>query len=191
MTTVQLVGVRGQTAVVQKDTEPPVELTWGLLHEAQHQEDVLGYVYRWLMNEFCRCEYEQRNGRPWQSPRRTVEEIAAAMKAQDEREKAETRALLLKRARQQEAEARASLELAELRRVEAERRETPTNSPWEPIPSWQVPDGIRFDTLARDQGQIVEYSYGIFGATEAGSCDPYMRIIDHSDGSYMFYKRRG
>lgn len=85
MATVQLVDVREGIAAVQRDDLPPVELTWALLHEAQQQHGPAGYVYRWLMQEYCRCEYQARQGQPWTSPRREVAEIVASLQAEDSR----------------------------------------------------------------------------------------------------------
>jgi hypothetical protein len=190
MATVQLVAVRSGVATVQKDNEAPVEMTWGLLHDAQQQDGATGYVYRWLMHEFCRCEYDQRQGKPWQSPRREVEEIVADLRAQDARAAAEAEAARMERQERQAAEDRRRRRDEEVRRVEAERRQTADDDPWWPIPWWEVPVGVRFDTPGRNQGQIVEVSFGTFGRAEAGSIDPYMNVTDHSDGSSRTYKRR-
>lgn len=92
--------------------------------------------------------------------------------------------------RRQEAEDRRRQRDAEVQRVEAERRETEADDPWWPIPSWEVPEGVRFDTPRRNQGQIVEVSFGTFDRAEADSIDPYMAVTDHSDGSHRTYKRR-
>jgi len=92
--------------------------------------------------------------------------------------------------RQREAEDRRRQQDAEVRRVEAERREMDAEDPWWPIPSWEVPAGVRFDVPRRNQGQIVEVSFGTFGRAEADSIDPYMRVTDHSDGQRRTYKRR-
>ena len=190
MAQVQLIAVRSGVATVQKDNEAPVEMTWSLLHEAQQQVGAAGYVYRWLMHEFCRCEYEQRQGKLWQSPRREVEELVADLRAQDARAAAEAEAARREEQRRQDAEDRRRQRDAEVRRVEAERRETRADDPWWPIPSWEVPEGVRFDTPGRNQGQIVEVGFGTFGRAEAGSIDPYMNVTDHSDGSSRTYKRR-
>ena len=56
----------------------------------------------------------------------------------------------------------------------------------------QIPAGVRFDTPRRNQGQIVEVSYGTFGRYEAGAGDPYKRCIDHSEGGLAtasYYRR--
>jgi len=92
--------------------------------------------------------------------------------------------------RQQDAEVRRRQQDAEVRRVEAERREMEADDPWWPIPSWEVPEAVRFDTPRRNQGQIVQVSFGTFGAAEADTVDPYMRVTDHSDGQRRTYKRR-
>lgn len=190
MAQVQLIAVRSGVATVQKDNEAPVEMTWSLLYAAQQQDGAAGYVYRWLMHEFCRCEYSQRQGRAWQSPRREVDEIVATLRAQDAREAAEAEAARRERRERQDAEDRRRAREQEVRRVEAERRETKADDPWWPIPSWEVPVGVRFDTPGRNQGQIVEVSFGTFGRSEAGSTDPYMNVTDRSDGSSRTYKRR-
>lgn len=190
MATVQLVEVTDRAARVRKDDEPPVEMTWGMLHEAQQQDGPAGYVYRWLMHEYCRCEYEQRQGRPWQSPRRDVAEIVAGLQARDAREAAEADGARRERLARQDAERRRRERQEETWRVNAERARTDADDPWWPVPEWEVPPGVRFDTPGRNQGQIVEVMYGTFGRGEAGSCDPYMLIVDHSDRSRRCYKRR-
>lgn len=43
-----------------------------------------------------------------------------------------------------------------------------------------VPTGVRFDTPARNQGQIVERAYGGFRKGEHDDDDPYMRVVDRS-----------
>jgi hypothetical protein len=191
MATVQLIGIRpNKVATVQRDGEPPVEMTWSQLHEAQQQDGVAGYVYRWLMFEFCRCEFEQRQGRAWQSPRREVAKIVVSLRNHDAREAAEAEASHNEKMQRQDARDRQRAREQEIERVEAARHSMSADSPWWPIPSWEVPKGIRFDTLRRDQGQIVEYSYGTFGRAEARRDDPYMAVVDHHDGSSMVYKRR-
>jgi len=77
--------------------------------------------------------------------------------------------------RQDAADRRAARE-REIRQVAAERKETAAGDPWWPIPAWEVPEGIRFSTLGRDQGQIVEVSYGTFSRAEAGPDDRYQRV---------------
>lgn len=47
---------------------------------------------------------------------------------------------------------------------------------------------VRFDVPRRNQGQIVEVAYGALGAGEAGRGDPWMRVIDRSDGSTTFWR---
>lgn len=190
MATVQLIAVRSGVATVQKDTEAPVEMTWSLLHEAQQQDGVAGYIYRRLMHEYCRCEYEQRQGRAWQSPKREVDEIVASLRVQDAREAEQVEAARRERQERQDAEDRRRKRDREVQWVEAERRQTAADDPWWPIPSWEVPIGVRFDTPGRNQGQIVEISFGTFGRSEAGSIDPYMNVTDHSDGTSRTYKRR-
>ena len=190
MATVQLVGVRDGIATIQKDSEPAVEVTWTVLHLAQQQEDNLGRVYRWLMREFCRCEHLQRQGIGWQSPRRDVAAIAQEMRQEEEQaQRAANRAALARLERESREQAERERR-EEILRVAAERQQTDADDPWYPIPAWEVPGNVRFDTLRHDQGQIVERSYGTFGRAEAGSCDPYMRLIDHSDSSIAFYRRR-
>lgn len=83
----------------------------------------------------------------------------------------------------------------EVRDVELERRETDPEDLWERICSWEVPNGIRWDTPKRNQGQIVEVSYGTFGRAEAGSLDGWMRVVDQSLPSghvqrVRYYRRR-
>lgn len=46
-----------------------------------------------------------------------------------------------------------------------------------------IPAGVQFTTPRRNQGQIVEVSYGGFGRSEFGFGDPYRHRIDRSDGS--------
>ena len=93
--------------------------------------------------------------------------------------------------RQDAADRRAARE-REIRQGAAERKETAADDPWWPIPAWEVPEGIRFNTLGRDQGQIVEVSYGTFSRAEAGPDDRYQRVTDFSDAPIRahFYKRR-
>jgi len=190
MATVQLIAVRDDMAIVQKDNDAPIEMTWSVLHEAQQQTGAAGYVYRFVMQEFCRCEYAQRQGMAWQSPRREVDEIVACLRAADAREVAEIEAARRERQRREEARERENAREREIRRVEAERRETTADDPWWPIPPWEVPVGIRFDTPRLNQGQIVEVSFGTFGRSEAGSCDPYKNVFDWSDRSSRNYQRR-
>ncbi len=54
-----------------------------------------------------------------------------------------------------------------------------------------VPESVRFDTNRRDQGQIVEISWGDYpqGRSENGPGDAYKRRIDHSTGKTTFYRR--
>jgi hypothetical protein len=185
---IQLTAVRAGVAVVRRDDGPPVEMSWSLLHEAQQQAGPAGYVYRWLMREFVRYEYEQRQGRPWQSPAREVGEIVRDLRARDAREAAAVEAARAEREGRQDAEGRRLERERERERVEAERRTA--DGPWLPIPSWEVPEGVRFDTPRRNQGQIVEVAYGTLGRAEAGSCDPYMEVIDRSSGERRTYRRK-
>jgi hypothetical protein len=70
---------------------------------------------------------------------------------------------------------------------------------YDPIGASMLPAGgkIIWVTPRRCQGQIVEVSYsrgipagkGINYEADAG--DPYMRVIDHSDGHVAYYVRRG
>lgn len=190
MSNVQLVGVRPGVAIVQKDNETAVEITWKLLYEAQQQDGLAGYVYRWIMREYCRCEYEQRRDRPWRSPRREAEEIATELRNQDAREASQAEALQEEKEQKKRIEEYLRQRDEEERRVKIERQQVEVDDPWWPIPWWEVPEGIRFDTPGRNQGQIVEVSYGTFGRYEAGSTDPYMMVTDYSDGSSRTYKRR-
>lgn len=50
------------------------------------------------------------------------------------------------------------------------------------IPYSQVPEGVRFDVLGRDQGQTIEVAWGGTGRAEHGPGDPYKRVWDKSDG---------
>jgi len=190
MTIVQLIDVRPQVATVRRD-EQTIEIAWSLLHAAQQQDDQAGYVYRWLMSEFCRCESERRQGRPWTSPAREVDEIVAALIARDTRLVAA--AALIARDTRRAAEAAAVRAAEQHRQVAAERKEMAADDPWWPIPAGEVPEGIRFDTLRQDQGQIVEVSHGTFSRAEAGPDDPYLRVTDFSDAApsrARYYKRR-
>lgn len=189
MTTVQLVGVRSGVAIVQRDDDVPVEMTWGCLHEAQYQEGVIGYVYRWLLMEFCRCEYEQRQGRSWQSPRLEIGEIERRLREKDAHEAIEAETARQKRLAKLEEQERQRERERELSYVRQQRQMTGPDSHWWPIPYWEVPQEVRFDTPRRNQGQIVEVSFGTFGRAEADDGDPYMKITDHSDGSVSCYKR--
>jgi hypothetical protein len=187
---IQLIAVRSGMATVQRDDMAPVEMTWGLLHEAQQQVGPAGYVYRWLMHEYCRCEYEQRSGRPWISPAREIEDIVQSLQAADAQQVAEMAARRREANRQADLEQQRRAIEDERRRVEAERARTATDDPWWPITAAELPLRLRFDTPRRNQGQIVEVSYGTFGRAEADSCDPYMLVTDHSDGTTSFYRRR-
>lgn len=178
-------------ATVQKNDDVPVEMSWSLLHEAQQQDGPAGYVYRWLMREYCRCEFEQRQGRAWTSHRREVDDIVRELQVADAAEAAAEAVEQTERRRKEEEEARERSRRQEMDRVEAERRTVAVDDPWWPIPSWEIPAGIRFDTPQRNQGQIVEVSYGTFGRAEAGTIDPYMSVHDRSDGSYRVYRRKG
>lgn len=190
MATVQLIGVADGVATVQRDELPAVEMTWSLLHEAQRQDGTAGAVYRWLMAEYCRCEYEQRQGRPWTSPRRDVEEIARTLRAADASADAERLARRQQEQAHEERERRKEAARQDRYRVEDERMRTPADSPWWPILRSEIPAGVRFDTPRRNQGQIVEVSYGDFGASEADDDAPYMRVYDHSDRTCDLYRRR-
>ena len=192
MTIVQLIGVRPQVATVRRD-DRTIEIAWSLLHAAQQQDGPAGYVYRWLMGEFCRCESERRQGRPWTSPAREVDEIVAALGARDTRRAAEAAAARAAEQQRQDAADRRAAREREIRQVAAERKEMAADDPWWPIPAGEVPEGIRFDTLGRDQGQIVEVSHGTFSRAEAGHDDPYLRVTDFSDAApsrARYYKRR-
>jgi hypothetical protein len=56
-------------------------------------------------------------------------------------------------------------------------------------PAAAVPDRIRFDVPRRNQGQIVEVAYGTSGRGEADRGDPFMRVVDLSDGLPPDYYR--
>lgn len=51
---------------------------------------------------------------------------------------------------------------------------------YDPIPAEQVPSGLTWDMDGRDRGQIVEVSYGAFGAS-AGAGDLYQMTLDRSE----------
>jgi hypothetical protein len=187
---IQLVDVRQGVAVVRQDEQPAVEMSWGLLHEAQDQDGPAGLVYRWLMVEFVRCEYEQRQGRAWRSPAREVGEIVRDLRARDAREAAAVETARREREGRQAAEAARRERGREAARVEAERCRTAANDPWWPIPSWEVPERVRFDVPRRNQGQIVEVSYGTFGRAEADGNGPYMSVTDHGNGERRTYRRK-
>lgn len=63
---------------------------------------------------------------------------------------------------------------------------------WIKVPTDPAPKGWGYYTLGRDQGQIVEVSYGRYlldGSEPYGDeRDGYMRVIDHSDQSVTYYK---
>jgi len=63
------------------------------------------------------------------------------------------------------------------------------------IPESAIPAGVRFDTPRRNQGQIVEYSFGGFSRAEHDDGAPYMRVTDASlradDPSRVCYYRLG
>jgi hypothetical protein len=91
---------------------------------------------------------------------------------------------------EKEAEAEAIRRRRELSRIAAERRSLAANDPWYPIPHWEVPGLVRFDTPGRNQGQVIEVSYGTFGEYEACENDPYMNVLDHNTGESRTYQRR-
>lgn len=53
---------------------------------------------------------------------------------------------------------------------------------WRPVERQAIPGDIHWDTPRRNQGQIIEVSYGTFGRGEADEGDLYRRTIDHSLG---------
>lgn len=191
MATIQMVSIETAGAgVFQLDQEQPICMTWGQLHESQQQDGAAGYVYRWLMGEYCRCEFRQRNGEEWTSPRREIDDIVSDMLGRD----AQSEAARIES--EHEAQRAAMIEAerrehdAELARVANERNAIEPNDPWWPIPHWEVPTRVRFDTPGHLQGQIVEVSYGTFGRDEACTLDPYKNVLDHSDRSSRTYRRR-
>lgn len=183
---VQLVGISPEGAIVQRDDQPPVTMSWSLLHEAQQQIGIVGGVYQWLMREYCRASYAQKNGLPWSSPRRSVADIAAELQLLVARDKQKEK----EEAERSVREAKEEAIQAETQRVSAERKDTASTDPWWPIPGWEIPDGVRFDTPGRNQGQIVEVAYGDFGRGEASDDSPYMRILDRSGPDRRYYRRR-
>ena len=192
--TIQLIGIRldgfRAFAIVQRDDLPPAELTWSLLHEAQQQEAPAGCVYSWLMREYTRAEYRQRNGKPWTSPRRTIREIVT-----EEIGKANSDAVARTAAvvRQAEIMAKGDREFArklEAARVAYERTGLSPSEPWYPVHSWEIPDRLRFDTLPADAGQTVEVSYGTFSRAQAGASDEWKRIEDRSEFPNSQYRVR-
>lgn len=197
MATVQLIAVRPGFAVVQLDNNQPEELTSDVLRQAQNQQDDVRYVYRWLTREYIRCEFEQRNNRAWTSPRRDIYEVVAEMYAKE----AEECRLAEEHLKGLEEEKRVRKEKerreAEIASVKKRIKEMPEGSKWVPIPFWEVPDWVRFDTLGQDQGQIVEVSYGTHKNVRTEACPsdaPYKRIVDGSEapGSadrVWFFKR--
>lgn len=55
-----------------------------------------------------------------------------------------------------------------------------------------IPAGVRFDTSARNAGQMVEISYGTRSAGEAGDGDPWQRTTYHAEGGRReYYRLRG
>lgn len=52
-----------------------------------------------------------------------------------------------------------------------------------------IPEGITFHVLRRDQGQIIEVAWGDYGRAEHGPGDPYKRITDRSNRSVRYYRR--
>jgi len=186
---VQMIAIVPDGAIVQID-DRQTTITWSQLHSAQQQTGDLGVVYRHLMREYCRCEYEQRRGQAWKSPRLSVREIVRASRDADVVAAEQQRAHRELCERRDASESRECERRTELARVEAERRQTEADDPWWPIPRWEVHDGIRWDVLRRDAGQIVERAYGTFGRAEAGTRAPYMCVTDRSDGSVRIYRRR-
>ena len=201
--TIQLIGIRldglRAFAVVQRDDLPPIEMDWSLLHEAQQQEAPAGCVYAFLMREYTRAEYRQRNGKTWTSPRRTIREIAEEVigKAKAKYE-AETISRTAAAVRQVEIAAQSAKESArnlEQKRVAEARKYLDPLDPWYPIHSWDIPDRLRFDVLRHDSGQIVEVAYGTFSRGEAGPSDGWMRAEDRSEypnspRRVRYYRRR-
>lgn len=189
-TSIQLVAVRQRVATIRVGASDPVEIASDVLRAAAQQDGPLGLVYGWLFREYAHCEWVERQGDAWSSPARTVEEIVASEEARLAREAEEQRQEGARRERERIAEEKRRERLEEELRVDAERAETAPDSPWWPIPSWEVPKGIRFNDDPYTSGQIVTTRYGTFGAGAAGECDPYMQILDRSDRSLRHYQRR-
>lgn len=197
MSSVELLDVRDGVATARMDDDAPVAIKLGVLRDAALQGGVAGHVYRWLASEYVRCSRLQDQGKPWRSPRREISEIMDDPGGRDAYAEEARQRDRLPRSRQPVVdepsieEVRRRERLAESLRVAAEQRETDAADPWWPIPSWEVPAGVRLDTPGQNQGQIVEVSYGTFGRAEACDLDPYMAITDHGDyGHCRMYKRR-
>lgn len=183
---VQILDVRSGVAIVQADDETPVEVAESVLREFAGSNDTCGCVYTWLLREYHRCVEAQRQGRAWQPTQRPVVEIAEELIVRDHRAIAAAEAERRARQRREEAAERRAESDAELARVEAERRKTAEDAKWQPIPSWKVPEKVRFDVASG--GRMVEIAYGTFGKYEACDLDPYKRITYKDDGSVMYYK---
>ena len=56
-----------------------------------------------------------------------------------------------------------------------------------PIDASQIPDDVRFDIPRRNQGQIVLVAYGGYSRGEHDEGDPYMRVVDQSEGQEAAY----
>ncbi len=69
-----------------------------------------------------------------------------------------------------------------------------TKTTWTECPATAVPKHGRFDTLRRDQGQIVTYSYWTDSRYEAGDDSKFRRVVDASiprgkPGHTTYYRR--
>ena len=64
---------------------------------------------------------------------------------------------------------------------------TNTHAKYVPIDASQIPDDVRFDIPRRNQGQIVLVAYGGDSRGEHDEGDPYMRVVDQSEGQEAAY----
>ena len=58
------------------------------------------------------------------------------------------------------------------------------------VQSQHAPQGLRWDTLPRDQGQIIEVQYGAHPSENsvAGPGAQWKRIVDHSTGQTEYWR---
>lgn len=172
------------TVLVQVD-DRTVWMTRSELVAASRHNDPAGYAYRWILSQL-----EQFDSGSRLLPSITVT-LAGAIEAGRHLAQQQAAAEIFRQERASEQLRNA----AELARVKGEQATAGKESTWWPIVSYQLPDGLRFDVWRPTAGSCVETAYGTFSRGEAGSSDPYMRIVDHSEptGSparVRYYRRR-
>lgn len=165
---------------LQRDDDRPVWMTRAELIAASRPNDGTGHAYRWVL-----ATLDGRSG----TLRRVklADAIGLGQKlAVDagEQQRRHTELLAQRRANAAEAD-----------RVADEREQIGTAATWWPIASYELPEGLRFDSWRPSTGGIVETSFGTFSAAEAGPGDDWMKIEDRSERStsvrrVRYYRRR-